>query len=82
MRLLLGHRSDGYGIHYSVVQGNTWGVMFPYTTPIPAVHVDRLSASKQTWILAASPGIQGGPKLDELIAVESVKNLLQVLLSV
>ena len=55
--------------------------MFPYTTPIPAVHLDRLRASEQTGI-AAGQGIQGGPKLHELIAEESVKNPLQVLLSV
>tara|TARA_B100000674_G_scaffold213067_1_gene174639 strand:- start:213 stop:383 length:171 start_codon:yes stop_codon:yes gene_type:complete len=56
--------------------------MFPYTTTIPAVNVDRLRASEQTWILAASPGIKRGSKLDELIAEESVKNPLKVLLSV
>ena len=55
--------------------------MFLYTAPIPAVHVDRLRASEQSGI-AANQGIQGGPKLDELIAEESVKNPLQVLLSV
>jgi dihydroxy-acid dehydratase len=64
------------------VIAETLGVMLPNTASIPAVHADRLRASEETGTVAAKMAIQGGPKLDQLITMESVENALRVLLGV